>query len=163
MAQHVPAESDKTHGYRTVVLAVTVLALLVPAIVAIPANINEIFACVVPIEVQADLVVGAILVIGAFLLLCGRHAEPGVGATLQGTALWLPWMAALASSALYLASVSGPKSTEDIDKWAAMARDRAWQSLLVGGGLAGALWLLHAIVDRGYPKAVGRARAGTVC
>ena len=71
MAQHVPAESDKTRGYRTVVLAVTVLALLVPAIVAIPGNINEILPVVVPIEVRADLVVGATLVIGAFLLYVG--------------------------------------------------------------------------------------------
>jgi hypothetical protein len=74
----------------------------------------------------------------------------GYGATLQGTALWLPWTAALVSSALYLASNPiGQVATAN----ALTPGQRGAASLLIGSGLAGALWLLYALVDREYPTA----------
>ena len=151
--------------YRTILIAVAVLVLLLsPRSSRWRATSTRSSGLDLTLAERAALVVGATVVIGSFLLYIAWHAKegPAIGATLQGTAAAAALAAALAS-ALYLGSVSGPLATENIDEWAARAGDRAAQALLVGSGLAGALWSLrsrsvHLATSR---RRVARARAGT--
>ena len=82
----------------------------------------------------------ALLVLAPLFFYRARTGKGGVLATLQGTALWVPWIAAIASSALYLASIEGNPFWRD-------------NALLLGSAVAGVLWLLHALVDIDYATA----------
>ena len=61
--------------YRTILIAVGVLFLLLPAIVAVPGNINEILAWSSRIAERERARRLEILIIGTFLLYVGRHAR----------------------------------------------------------------------------------------
>jgi hypothetical protein len=122
------------------VVAVTVLAILLPAIVAIATDLESHLGRNLTEAERVALVTVLLLDTGLLLAYLAWHAPTGYGATLQGTVLWLPWTAALASSSLYLASIPEYPFLKD-------------NSLLVGSCLAGALWLIYALVDRDYATA----------
>ncbi len=86
---------------------------------------------------------------GAFLLLVAVDAASrryAYRATLRGNLIWLPALAAVISTALYLADIQGRTF---------------WQqnALLLGSVLAGLIWLGYPMVDRDYASA-SAANAG---
>jgi hypothetical protein len=141
-----------TRWSRSILIAVTVLALLVPAMVAITVDINLILAVTLTDQQRLGVLVALFVGIGLLVAFLAWHGpDGGYGATLQGTALWLPWSAALVSSALYLAT--NPVGEVATQNATFSPGQRGAASLLIGSGLAGALWLLYALVDHEYPTA----------
>ncbi len=123
-------------------LAITmvVVALVVFVIAAFLLDVDNLVGDESSVWERVGVLGLALLVLVPFVVYRARSGRGGFLATLLGTALWFPWIAAIASSALYLASIdSGPF-------W----RDNA---LLLGSAIAGALWLLHALVDIDYATA----------
>jgi hypothetical protein len=90
-------------------------------------------------EAISFLILTLVLVSVLALYLVTRDAERYV-ATLMGTTIWIPWVAGLVASAIFLADSSD---------------DQFWRTnaLVLGGGLAVTFWLIYAIVDRDYPTA----------
>ena len=141
-----------TRGTRSLLVAVTVLALLLPAMVAFTGEMNLILGVSLADGQRFGIGSAMFVVIALVVAYLARHGPAGgYGATLQGTALWLPWTAALVSSALYLATNPiGQLATKNATM---TAGQRGASSLLIGSGLAGAVWLLYALVDHAYPTA----------
>lgn len=96
-----------------------------------------------------EALVGLGIAAGAFLLLVALDAasrREAYRATLRGNLIWLPALAAVLSTALYLADIQGRTF---------------WQqnALLLGSVLAGLIWLGYPMVDRDYASA-SAANAG---